>query len=42
MPEYRTSIGSAGHFIKAVPLECADDAEPRSRQSSFEDYDIER
>ena len=43
MPEYRAYIlGSDGHFYRAVPLDCADDAEAMERAKQLLDgHDIE-
>jgi hypothetical protein len=43
MPEYRAYIiGSDGHFISAVPLECADDAEAMKQAAKLaKDHDVE-
>jgi hypothetical protein len=43
MPEYRAYIiGPDGHFMKSVPLECADDAVARKRAEQLVDgHDVE-
>jgi len=43
MPEYRAYIiGSDGHVLSAVPLECADDAEAMKQAEQLVDgYDVE-
>ena len=43
MPDYRVyMVGSDGHFVNVVPLECADDEEAKTKAEQLVDgHDIE-